>query len=359
MIVSLEWLNEFVDLSGISEEEIAHALTMSGLEVEETEKITAKFSNIKTARILEIKDHPNSDHLHLVTVFNGETNKEVVCGAQNIKPNQIIPYASVGSKVLDRKTGEQFELKPVKIRGIESEGMLCSADELGVSDIYKQEEDGILILQNFFPDIEVGKDLKEVFGIHDDVAFHTAPTANRGDQMSVIGIARELSAIFNREMKKAKVITEANTPDFKFEVEIKDEDTCKYYSIAVLKDLKTADSPQWMKRRLESAGVRSINNIVDITNYVMLEYGQPLHAFDLHKLDNYLCVRRAQPGETVTTLDGNEHKLVKDVVVNATKDHAVGLAGVMGGANSEIDETTTDIALESAYLRQTVAYACR
>lgn len=349
MIVSLEWLNEFVDLSGISEEEIAHALTMSGLEVEETEKITAKFSNIKTARILEIKDHPNSDHLHLVTVFNGETNKEVVCGAQNIKPNQIIPYASVGSKVLDRKTGEQFELKPVKIRGIESEGMLCSADELGVSDIYKQEEDGILILQNFFPDIEVGKDLKEVFGIHDDVAFHTAPTANRGDQMSVIGIARELSAIFNREMKKAKVITEANTPDFKFEVEIKDEDTCKYYSIAVLKDLKTADSPQWMKRRLESAGVRSINNIVDITNYVMLEYGQPLHAFDLHKLDNYLCVRRAQPGETVTTLDGNEHKLVKDVVVNATKDHAVGLAGVMGGANSEIDETTTDIALESAY----------
>ena len=349
MIVSLEWLNEYVDLSGISEEEIAHALTMSGLEVEEIEKITAKFSNIVTARILDIKDHPNSDHLHLVTVFDGNTNKEVVCGAQNIKPNQIIPYASVGSKVLDRKTGEQFELKPVKIRGIESQGMLCSADELGVSDTYKQDEDGILILQNFFPDVEIGKDLKEVFGIHDDVAFHTAPTANRGDQMSVIGISRELSAIFNRKMKQTKPIFETNTSDFNFKVEIKDEDTCKYYSIAVLKDLKAAESPQWMKRRLESAGVRSINNIVDITNYVMLEYGQPLHAFDLNKLDNYLCVRRAQVGETVTTLDGNEHKLIKDVVVNATKEKAVGLAGVMGGENSEIDETTKDIALESAY----------
>lgn len=358
MIVSLEWLNEYVDLSGITPEEIAHALTMSGLEVEEIEKICAKFSNIVTARILEIKDHPDSDHLHLVTVFNGSANKEVVCGAQNIKVNQIIPYASVGSKVLDRKSGEQFELKPIKIRGVSSEGMLCSADELGVSEIYKQDEDGILILERFFPEIEVGQDLKEVFGLQDDVAFHTAPTANRGDQMSVIGIARELSAIFNRELMLPKVKSESNLPGFKFDVEIKDDDVCKYYAIAVLKDLKTAESPQWMKKRLESAGVRSINNIVDITNYVMLEYGQPLHAFDLKKLDDYICVRRAQSGELLTTLDGIEHKLVKDSVVIAKKDCPVALAGVMGGENSEIEDDTTDIALEAAYFTSNTNRRC-
>ncbi len=349
MQVSLEWLNEYIDLKGIEPDEIAHALTMSGLEVEEIEKITAKFTNIVSARILEIKKHPNADKLHLVTVFNGEANKEVVCGAQNIKPNQVIPYASVGSKVLDRKTGEQFELKPVKIRDVESQGMLCSADELGVAETFKQEEDGILILDRLFPDVEVGQDLRDVLGIKDDVVFHTAPTANRGDQMSVIGIARELSAIFNREMKLPKVKPQVNSSDFNFKVEIKDKDVCKYYAIAVLKNLRTAESPQWMKKRLESSGVRSINNVVDITNYVMLEYGQPLHAFDLTKLDGYLCVRRAESGETLTTLDEVERRLMKDTVVIAKQKEPVAIAGVMGGNNSEIDDNTYNIALESAY----------
>jgi len=349
MLVSLEWLNEYIDLRDITPEQIAHELTMSGLEVEDVEKIEAKFSNIITAEILEIKKHPEADKLHLVTVFNGTEQKEVVCGAQNLVQGAIIPYASVGSKVLDRKTGEQFELKPVKIRGVESQGMLCSDDELGVAEQNLQEEDGILILSNIFPDIKVGQDVKDVLGIKPDVAFNVAPTANRGDQMSVLGVARELSAIFNKKLTFSKINTDKDLSNPDFEVEIKDEDTCKYYALATLKNLKTKPSPEWMKRRLIASGIRSINNIVDITNYVMLEYGQPLHAFDLDKLDGYLCVRRAQEGEKITTLDEVERKLTKDSVLIADRTKGVALAGVMGGNNSEIDDNTVNIALESAY----------
>jgi phenylalanyl-tRNA synthetase beta chain len=349
MLVSLEWLNEYIDLRDISVEQIAHELTMSGLEVEDIEKIEAKFTNIVTAQILEIKKHPEADKLHLVTVFNGTEKREVVCGAQNLIEGAIIPYASVGSKVLDRKTGEQFELKPVKIRGIESQGMLCSDDELGVAEQNLQEEDGILILSRIFSDVKPGQDVKDVLGIKPDVVFNVAPTANRGDQMSVLGVARELSSIFNKKLTFSKIETDKDLSNPEFEVEIKDEDTCKYYALATLKNLTTKPSPEWMKRRLIASGIRAINNIVDITNYVMLEYGQPLHAFDLSKLDGYLCVRRAQEGEKITTLDEVERKLTKDSVLIADRTKGVALAGVMGGNNSEIDDNTVNIALESAY----------
>ncbi len=205
MQVSYEWLNEFVDLSGITPEEIAHNLTMSGLEVEEIEYKKPSFSNIRTAKIIKIDNHPNADKLHLVTLNLGEAEKVVVCGAQNIEVGQIIPYASIGSKVLDRKTGEQFELTPAVIRGVESQGMLCSQDELGLSDL--QKEDGILILNRLFnDDIKLNQSLEELLNLSDEIIFHTAPTANRGDQMSVIGIARELSALFNRPLKFANII---------------------------------------------------------------------------------------------------------------------------------------------------------
>jgi len=349
MLISLEWLNEYIDLKDITPEQISHELTMSGLEVEEIEKIEAKFTNIVTAEILEIKKHPEADKLSLVTVFNGTEKREVVCGAQNLVQGAIIPYASVGSKVLDRKTGEQFELKPVKIRGIESQGMLCSDDELGLAEQKLQDEDGILMLHKLFPDLKAGIDVKDVFNIKQDIVFHTAPTANRGDQMSVIGVARELSAIFNKKLNFSKIETTKDLSNPNFELEILDEDTCKYYTVATLKNLVTKSSPDWMKRRLVASGIRSINNIVDITNYVMLEYGQPLHAFDLDKLDGYLCVRRAKDGETITTLDEIERKLTKDSVLIADKNKGVAMAGLMGGNNSEIDGNTTNIALESAY----------
>ncbi len=347
MQVSYEWLNEFVELAGITPEEIAHNLTMSGLEVEEIEYKKPAFTNIVTAKIIKIDNHPNADKLHLVTLDIGGVEKRVVCGAQNIEIGQIIPYASVGSKVLNRKTGEQFELTPAVIRGVESQGMLCSQDELGLSGL--QDEDGILILNRLYDNVELNQPLEKLMNLSDEIIFHTAPTANRGDQMSVIGIARELSALFNRPMKFKKPQIEVNeTNDFK--VEIKDDEICKFYSVAILKNLETKPSPDFIQRRIIASGMRPINNIVDITNYVMLEYGTPQHAFDYDKLDNYLCVRYAKEGESIVTIDEVERKLTPNQsVVIATKEKPVCIGGVFGGLNSEIDSNSKNIALEAAY----------
>lgn len=352
MQVSLNWLNEFVDLSNVDENQIAHELTMSGLEVEGIEKIKPQFKNIKTAQILKIDQHPNADKLHLVTVDIGLDKKVVVCGAQNIEVGQIIPYASVGSEVFSRKTGEMFTLTPAEIRGVKSEGMLCSADELGLTDRNYQTEDGILILNRFIPnikDIKLGTALEEVLGLEEDTILHVAPTANRGDQMSVVGIARELCAIFDKELKFSPLESTTDLSTDEFKVEILDEDVCKYYSLGVLKNIVIKPSPAWMQKRLIASGIRAISNVVDITNYVLLEYGIPLHAFDLGKLDGYLCVRRATQGEKIVTLDGVERNLTNDSVLIATKKEGVCLAGVFGGENSEIDDNTTSIALEAAY----------
>lgn len=349
MQVSLNWLNEFVDLSNVEASQIAHELTMSGLEVESVEDVKPSFTNIKTVKIEKIDAHPNSDRLHLVTVNTGSGLKTVVCGAQNIQEGQVVPYASVGSQVLDRKTGEMFTLTPAVIRGVESQGMLCSADELGVTERNYQEEDGILVLNRIFPDVELGKDVKDVLGFEKDTVIDVAPTANRGDQMSVIGVARELSSLFNTPLKFNPVECTKDLTTDKFKVEIKDKDVCKYYSIALLNNIKIKSSPDWMQKRLIASGVRAINNVVDITNYVMLEYGCPLHAFDADKLDGYLCVRRAEEGEKLVTLDEVERTLTTDSVLIATKDKGVCLGGVFGGANSEIDDNTTSLALEAAY----------
>ncbi len=349
MQVSLNWLNTFVDLSNIDEKQIAHELTMSGLEVEALEEVKPQFTNIVTVKIEKIDNHPNSDRLHLVTINKGSELKTVVCGAQNIAEGQIVPYASVGSQVLDRKTGEMFTLTPAVIRGVESQGMLCSADELGVSDRNYQEEDGILILNRLFPDVKVGLDVKDVLGFEKDYILDVAPTANRGDQMSVLGIARELSAIFDIPLKHDKIEYTGDLSTDKFKVEIKDTDVCKYYSIGLLKGITIKPSPDWMQKRLIASGVRAINNVVDITNYVMLEYGTPLHAFDFDKLNGYLCVRCAENGEKLTTLDGVERTLTTDTVLIATEKEGVCLGGVFGGENSEIDDNTKNIALEAAY----------
>ena len=349
MQVSLNWLNEFVDLSDIEVEQIAHELTMSGLEVEAVEEVKPKFTNIKTVKIEKIDNHPNSDHLHLVTVNTGEGLKTVVCGAQNIKEGQIVPYASVGSKVLDRKSGEMFTLTPAVIRGVESQGMLCSDDELGVSERGYQEEDGILILNRIFPDVKIGEDVEKVLGFDKDYILDVAPTANRGDQMSVIGIARELSAIFDKPLKFSPLECTRDLSTDEFKVEIIDNDVCKYYSLGILKNIKIKPSPDWMQKRLIASGVRAINNAVDITNYVMLEYGTPFHAFDMDKLNGYICIRRAKEGEKIVTLDGTERELTHDSVLIADKEKGVCLAGVFGGENSEIDENTKNVALEAAF----------
>ncbi len=349
MQVSLNWLNEFVDISNIEPAQIAHELTMSGLEVEAVEEVKPMFTNIKTVKIEKIDNHPNSDRLHLVTVNTGSGLKTVVCGAQNIAEGQVVPYASVGSQVLDRKTGEMFTLTPAVIRGVESQGMLCSSDELGVSERGYQEEDGILILNRIFPNVGLGEDVKDVLGFEKDTVIDIAPTANRGDQMSVIGVARELSSLFNTPLKFNPIECTKDLTTDKFKVEIKDKDVCTYYSLGLLKNIKIKPSPDWMQKRLVASGIRTINNVVDITNYVMLEYGCPLHAFDYNKLNGYLCVRRAEEGEKLITLDGVERTLTTDSVLIATEKEGVCLGGVFGGENSEIDNNTTAIALEAAY----------
>ena len=254
MQLSIEWLSEFVDIVNITPLEIAHALTMSGLEVEEIEKTGNNFTNVVTAEILEVKSHPNADKLHLVEIYNGTEKKEVVCGAQNIAAGQIVPYASVNSEVLDRKTGEKFILKPAKIRGIESQGMLCSAEELGLKTSDFQNEDGILILNRFKQDLKPGEDVKKVLNIHEDYILHVAPTANRGDEMSVIGIAREIAALFGKKLKFSEFTNENLKELSDFTIEIKDEDTCRYYALGKMKNVKIKPSPDWMQRRLASSG---------------------------------------------------------------------------------------------------------
>lgn len=354
MQVSLNWLNEFVDLSDIEAAQIAHELTMSGLEVEAVEEVKPQFTNIKTVKIEKIDNHPNSDHLHLVTVNTGTGVKTVVCGAQNIKEGQIVPYASVGSQVLDRKTGEMFTLTPAVIRGVESQGMLCSADELGVAERNYQEEDGILILNRIFPDVKIGENVEDVLGFDKDYVLDVAPTANRGDQMSVIGIARELSAIFNKPLKFSPLEFTKDLTTDELKVEIIDKDVCKYYSAGILKDLKIKPSPDWMQKRLISSGVRAINNVVDITNYVMLEYGQPMHAFDLRYVEgSHINVRNAKNGEKIMTLDGVERTLTEDMLVIADEKKPVAVAGVMGGEYSGIMDDTTTVVFESAYFEPT------
>ncbi len=347
MKISLEWLNEFVDISDLTVEQIVHELTMSGLEVEGIEKIGAKFSNIITAQIKAIKQHPNADKLHLVDVDLGGKIKTVVCGAQNIKEGQIIPYASVGSIVFSRKTSEKFELTPAVIRGIESQGMLCSQDELGLEGL--QEEDGILILSNLYENIKLGTKLEELLNIKEDTVIDVSPTPNRGDEMSVIGVAREIASLFNKKLHFSQIDSVNDLSTNKFQVEILESEACSYYAAGLLRNVVIKPAPEWMRRRLEVSGIRSINNVVDITNYVLLEYGQPLHAFDMDKLNGYICVRRAKEGETLVTLDGIERKLTNDTILCATKEKGVCIGGVFGALNSGIDENTKNIVLESAY----------
>ncbi|MEW5821627.1 MAG: phenylalanine--tRNA ligase subunit beta [Cyanobacteriota bacterium] len=357
MLISLEWLGDLVDIKGLAPEEIAEALTMSGLEVEEIEYLKPKFNCVYTGKIIDIKPHPDAAKIRLATVDYGDTVQQVVCGASNIEKGQIIAFAIEGATVYNRKDATEFKLKKAKIRGVESSGMICSASELCLEGPeYEPFSEGIVVLSemNRFKgkDIELGYPIEKLLELPEDIVLHAAPTANRGDLMSMRGIANEISSIFNRERKLITINVDCNSlnSDETFDVEIIDPETCKYYALGLVKDVKIKPSPVWMANRLEAAGMRPINNVVDITNYVMLEYGQPLHAFDYTKLpEKYLCVRRAKDNESIKTLDGIERNLVTDNVVIATKTKAVALAGVMGDETSEVDSMTQYLALESAY----------
>ncbi|MCR4434546.1 MAG: phenylalanine--tRNA ligase subunit beta [Clostridiales bacterium] len=343
MKVPLNWLRDYVDIN-VSPKEFANALTMSGSKVEGLETLGEEISRVVVGKILSLEKHPQADKLQVSKVDVGNEVLQIVTGAQNIRVGDYIPVALDGSTLPGGKKIEKSML-----RGVESNGMMCSIQELGLSleDYPNAAEHGIFILEK---DLPLGKDIREVIGLNDTVVeFEITP--NRPDCLSMTGIAREAAVALNTRFTKPEIAVkeEGGPVDEYASVEVKDRDLCLRYAARVVRGVKIAPSPKWMRERLRAAGVRPINNIVDITNYVMLEMGQPMHAFDMDYLqEKRIVVRRASEGETIKTLDGQERKLDSSMLVIADAKRPVGVAGVMGGENSEITEKTRDILFESA-----------
>ena len=355
MKISLEWLSEYVDIAGLAPEAIAEALTNSGLEIEGIHKTGGAFTNVVVAKCEKLDPHPNADKLRLATVNIGSATQQVVCGAPNLKEGMMIAFAKEGAQVINRKDGTLFTLGKAKIRGVESCGMICSIEELGLQEQYPNTEDGIWPIAQYADESKLGKDLKEVLGLKEEIILESAPTANRGDQMSMIGVAREVAALFNRKLTLPVIKESAGSGKTDLKVSLSDETLCRYYGGVVVKGVTIKPSPEAVQRRLAAAGVRSINNVVDVTNYVMLEMGQPLHAFDADKLgasgtlSGTIDVRRGKAGEKFKTLDDAEVTLSPESVAVVFNDKPVALGGVMGGLETAMDEASRNLVLEAAY----------
>jgi phenylalanyl-tRNA synthetase beta chain len=338
--VSLNWLADYIDLKGISVDEIVQRLTMSGLEVEDFINQREIYKDFVVGFVKEKKKHPNADKLSVCIVNDGLNDLQVVCGAPNVEAGQKIVFAPVGCTI----PKGNFTLSKAKIRGVESFGMICAEDELELSD----DHSGIMILN---PELKEGTPVTEALFLN-DVIIEVAITPNRPDALSHIGIARDLSALFNREMKVIFPQTkESKTAVTSFaSVEILDQVNCPRYVAKVVRNVEIKDSPEWMKKRLTNIGLRPINNLVDVTNYVMAEFGQPLHAFDLKLLaKNKIVVRSTTEKSKFTTLDSKERELPAGTLMICDGEKEVAIAGVMGGENSEIKADTKDILIESAY----------
>lgn len=344
MKLSREWLGEYTTI-GAPDKEYCDAMTMSGSKVEGWEVTGSEISRVVVGRVISMERHTNSDHMWVCKIdVGGERELQIVTGAQNVNIGDLVPVALDGSTLPGGK-----EIRTGKLRGELSEGMLCSLGELGLEqrDFPYAIEDGIFILEE---DCVPGDDIRDVCGLNDSVVEFEI-TNNRPDCLSVRGLARESACTFHTPLTFAEPTVTAGHGDIheKLSVEIKDAELCPRYTARMVKNIKIAPSPKWMRRRLRASGVRPINNIVDITNYVMLEYGQPMHAFDYACLhDGKIIVRRAEEGESLRTLDGNDHALTPGMLVIADPEGPVALAGVMGGANSEITDETTTIVFESA-----------
>ncbi len=347
MRVSLNWLEEYVPVK-LPAEELAHQLTMAGIEVAQVTSIGDFWQNTYVGRIVDLKPHPNADRLQLVTVDYGQAERPTfVTGAMNIAVGDRVPVALLGA-VLNNAysdTPQRIELKPVVLRGIESEGMVCSARELGMGE----DHEGILILDSEAP---VGTPLKDYLG---DTILELDLKPNRSDCLAMINVAREVAALTGERLRQPvthRIDTPTTLPVVR--VDIKEPKLCARYAAGVVIDVTIGPSPRWMQERLMAAGMRPINNIVDITNYVMLEFGQPLHAFDYDKVtDGNIIVRRAHLGERLITLDGEERTLSAGMLVIADPNGPIALAGVMGGLETEVTERTTRILLESASFHPT------
>ncbi|ABA88669.1 phenylalanyl-tRNA synthetase, beta subunit [Syntrophotalea carbinolica DSM 2380] len=338
MIVTYNWLKEFVDFE-MSPDELAHRLTMAGLEVDSMDFIGEGLDSVVTARLVSVDKHPDADKLTVCQVDYGQDTVQVVCGATNHKAGDVVALATVGTVL----PGD-FKIKKSKIRGMESFGMLCSEKELGLA----QDSDGIMILS---PDCEPGQPVFEVLGLK-DVRYELGLTPNRPDCLSVLGVAREVSAMCGRSLNvnlpplsEGDESTRALTS-----VTIEDAEYCPRYAARLIRGVKVGPSPDWLVRKLESVGQRSVNNVVDVTNFILMELGHPLHAFDYQRLaEGRIVVKRAASKEQFTTLDSVSRSLEKSDLVICDGQGAVALAGVMGGENSEVVAETVDILLESAY----------
>ncbi len=352
MLLSRRWLNEFVPVDA-ADKEFAEDMTLSGSKVEVTEVEGEEISNVVVGKVLEIVRHENSDHMWICQVDVGEAEPvQIVTGAQNVSQGDLVPVAKHNSTLPGG-----VHIKKGELRGVESDGMLCSYKELGMTDNDWPSSvvDGIFILESD-PDLKArglkpGDDIREVLGFNDHVVeFEITP--NRPDCLSVIGLAREAAVTFGKPLALHDPVVKGGGPGVLSElldVETPTTDLCSRYTARMVRNVKIGPSPLWMRERLRASGVRPINNIVDITNYVMLEYGQPMHAFDYRYVKGgKIIVRRAENGEQLTTLDGNVRDLTDSMLVIADETRAVGLAGIMGGENSEIVEDTVDVVFESA-----------
>lgn len=340
MKLPLSWLKDYMNIDGIENAEYMHKMTMSGSIVEGIENAAAEIKNVVTGKILKIEKHPDADKLVVCMVDVGEDAPiQIVTGAPNVFEGAVIPVAKHKSTLPGG-----VKITKGKLRGVESFGMMCSTDELGISE---ERATGILILPE---DTPIGEDIAEVLHLNENVAEFEI-TSNRPDCMSIIGLARETAATFNRpiSIKKPEVTENSENVTDYASVEIRNPELCSRYVGRVVKNVKIAPSPEWMQRRLKSCGIRAINNVVDITNYIMLEYGQPMHAYDLdHVEGKKIIVRCAEDGEQLETLDDQPRTLASSMIVISDEKRAIGVAGVMGGANSEVCDDTTTILFESA-----------
>ncbi|MBG9796375.1 phenylalanine--tRNA ligase subunit beta [Brevibacillus laterosporus] len=344
MKVSYQWLKEYVDLTDITPQDLAEKMTRSGIEVEGVESLNKGVTGVVIGYVQEREKHPDADRLSVLKVDVGQEELlQIVCGAQNVAQGQKVPVAMIGAVL-----PENFKIKKSKLRGVESQGMICSAKELGLNDklLPKDQQEGILVLPE---DAELGADATEFLGLNDYV-LELGLTPNRSDCLSMLGVAYEVAALYGREVKLPDTSVTEDGEANPVTVAIEASEHCYQYVGRHFTDAVITSAPQWMKNRLMAAGTRPINNVVDITNYVLLEYGQPLHTFDAKEVaDQQIIVRLAQENEKLTTLDDQERALDPEALVIADKEKGLGIAGVMGGANSEIVDNTKEIILESAY----------
>lgn len=345
MKVPVSWLKQYVDIEEIELNQLVDEMIMSGSNVDGVEKMGEEIQNVVVGHIEKIEKHPDADKLSVCQINVGKEVIQIVTGAKNVGEGDYVPVALHGSTL-----AKGLKIKKGKLRGVESNGMLCSVEEFGLTreDFPEAPEDGVYI---FKEPVEVGQDIKDLFGLNETVIDFEL-TNNRPDCFCMVGMAREVAATFNKTLKKPVITVKEEVKEKAADyvtVSIKDEELCSRYAARIVKNVKVGPSPKWMKERLQAAGVRSINNIVDVTNYVMLELGQPMHAFDYDRLEGkQIVVRRAQLDEKIVTLDEQERVLDQDMLVIADANKAVAIAGVMGGANSEVTENTTTILLESA-----------